>query len=141
MAENSIKPLKICYFSTHSILEFEELKLFGEIGWDYLSLGAYFSPLGDESSDVKRPPLPAEHNLWSSLKDLGGGNWDKDHLKAEQLEPFDVIVIMHNPVADQPWINNNWNILKHKKVVWRSIGQSSRTVEKSLEKARSDGLK
>ena len=81
------KDLKILYVGTHLILEHDELKIFGELGYKYLSLGAYYSPYGDESTGDMRPPLPPEQNLWDRLK----GDYRHDRLTKKQVDPFDWI--------------------------------------------------
>jgi len=52
---------------------------------------------------------------------------------------------MHHPEesSTQPWIRNNWARFKEAgvPVIYRSIGQSSRIVEKALTPLRKDGLK
>lgn len=61
----------------------------------------------------------------------------KNHLTKEFVNEFDVVVIMHLP----RWVELNWEAMKHKPIVWRSIGQSNRGVEKSLQRYRAQGLK
>lgn len=134
------KELKVLYLSSHSILEHDELKLFGEIGWSYLSLGAYYCPYGDESTDSMRPQLPAKYNLFDELK----GDYDRNNLTEEQISKFDVIIIMHHPEEEssQPWLVKNWERFKSlgKPVVFRSIGQSSRLVERIIKPLKEEGL-
>lgn len=128
--------LKILYISWHSTLEYDELKLFDELGYKWLSLGAYYH-YGDESTDDKRPALPTENSLYKQYK----GDWtNRESLTKEKIEPFDVLIFMHNPVKEQPEITKNWQNLRHKKCIYRSIGQSSRLTEKALAPCKKDGL-
>jgi hypothetical protein len=129
------RALKICYVSWHSILEADELRIFGELGHKYLSLGAYYNPY--DTSPRPRPQLPAEYSLYDELK----GDYSQPLiLTKEQVEPFDILIFMHEPSYSQPLIWNNWENIKHKKVIYRSIGQSSRLVEKSLKEMKEKGL-
>lgn len=61
----------------------------------------------------------------------------KTNLPKELIDPFDVIFIMHTP----EWVTENWDNIKHKKVVWRSIGQSTKHVENMIRRMRYEGLK
>lgn len=38
------------------------------------------------------------------------------------------------------WIINNWEKIKHKRVIWRTIGQSTPKVEEKLSKMRQEGM-
>ncbi len=129
------RTLKSMYISWHSILEYDELKVFGELGHKYLSLGAYYNPY--DTSPRPRPQLPAEYSLYDELK----GDYSQPlKLTKEQVDPFDIVIFMHEPAYSQPLIWNNWEAIKHKKVIYRSIGQSSRLVEKSLKEMKDKGL-
>jgi glycosyltransferase involved in cell wall biosynthesis len=53
------------------------------------------------------------------------------------IEPFDIIMIMHLP----RFIEDNWEKIKHKTVIWRTIGQSTPDVEAKMKRYRDEGLK
>ena len=55
------------------------------------------------------------------------------------IEPYDVLVFMSGE-SEQPLIQN-WPAIKHKKVVWRTIGQSISAVERSIQPLAREGLK
>jgi len=130
------KELKILYVSWHSVLEAEELSLFAENGWYYLSLGSYYNPYEVQGTTM-RPPPPKEFNLWDELK---GDYSNRDCLTTEQISPFDIIIYMHEPNSEQPQIVKAWPNIKHKKIIYRSIGQSISLTEKSLAPLRKEGL-
>lgn len=121
--------MKLLYLSCHAILEYDELKLYEELGIDYFSLGSYIDP--QNPADPIRPALSRAVD-----RDLLAIAPDRDHLTPEFLEPFDTIVVMHKP----EWIVNNWPLLKSKRVIWRSIGQSTTGVEQMLRPFRVQGL-
>lgn len=130
--------MKILYLSVHEILEFDELKLFTEMGHECYSLGAYTNPYGDEGR--KRPGIP-EMPFDPQFNNLAV-RYSKDELHPEMLEGKDVVIIMHEP----SFIEKNWPVFEpyiknggH--VVWRSIGQSIPSVERRLEPFRLQGLK
>lgn len=129
--------MRILYLSCHEILEYDELKLFTELGHECYSLGAYTHPYGDEGR--KRPGIPDmpydPHFIELATR------YDKE-LHPEMLEKMDIVIVMHVP----EYIEKNWPVLKEhmidkgKRVVWRSIGQSIPHVEERLATYRQQGL-
>jgi hypothetical protein len=123
--------MKILYLSCHSILEYDELKLFEELGHDYFSIGAYINP--QRPHDTKRPALKGKyHEHLASVTQVHG----QRNLHPEQIEWADIIIIMHVP----EWVELNWDNIKHKRVVWRSIGQSTQRTEDRLRPYVEQGL-
>lgn len=135
-----MKSLNILYISAHEILEHDELKILGELGHQYLSLGAFYDP-NNQQGTLKRPALPAEYNLFDKYH----GTYDRMNLTEEQIKWADVVIIMHHPESEsqQPWLVKNWQKFKNVgvPVVYRSIGQSCRMVERILKPLKDDGLK
>lgn len=122
--------MRLLYLSCHAILEYDELKIFEELGIDYFSLGSYIDPRNPV--DQIRPALRGNNvSRWQSKAP------QRDKLTAEFLDDFDVIVIMHIP----DWIEANWEVLKGRNVIWRTIGQSTASVERRLKPYRDQGLK
>lgn len=128
--------MKILYLSCHEILEYDELKLFTELGYECYSLGAYTQPGGEEHR--KRPPLElpySPHFIELSLQ------FGKENLHPEQLEGIDVVIVMHVP----EYLSRNWGLFREfinggGRVVWRSIGQSIPSLELGLHQMRNEGL-
>ena len=143
---------KILYMSCHEILEFLEVSLLTELGYDVFSMGAYCNA---NQSGVSRPMIPG----LKSHPPLGATylQSSKENIHQELVDWADLIVMMHNSRVDvvdhpQPWLGStrinsqgrtgdNWEKLKKKLVVWRSIGQSTRTIEDALAPYRVQGLK
>lgn len=121
--------MKILYLSCHSILEYDELKLFEEVGYDYFSLGSYIDPR--HPVDPIRPALRNAPDEW-----LMQNAPLRDKLTPEFVEYFDTIIVMHIP----EWIRENWDVIKHKRIIWRTIGQSTPEVERKLAPYRAEGL-
>lgn len=124
--------MKLLYLSCHSILEYDELKLFHEIGIEYFSLGSYLNP--QNPVDKKRPPIDGTYNDHLIVV---AGRYSRDRLHPELVDPFDAVMVMHIP----EWIENNWEIMKHKPIIWRSIGQSTPWIENRIMPFRKKGLK
>ena len=101
--------MKILYLSCHSILEYDELKLFHELGLDVFSHGAYMR--FNQPSEMR----PAICNDWGDERLVEqASNCTKENLSQEFIDNFDVILVMHIP----NWITNNWAKLKDKTVIW-----------------------
>lgn len=102
------------------------------MGHNVFSLGAYQNPSAPQ--DNKRPALTGFYNDHLQAVAI---QCSKDNLHPELVEWADVIIFMHRP----DWILNNWPKIKHKKVIWRSIGQSTNDVESMLLLPKLEGLK
>lgn len=126
--------MKILYLSAHSVLEYDEIKLFIEMGHDVFPMGAY----SNGGIGHYLLPRPAIHGMkhYIEFEKLEREN-PKTHIPDELIEWADIIIIMHTP----EWVNENWDRIKHKKVVWRSIGQSVPSVENMIRRARYEGMK
>lgn len=126
--------MKICYIGVHEVLEYDELLLLHELGHDVFSYqGAYLNPLGN--INLKRPGIPGlkfHQNL--ATESL---TYAKTKIPQAFFDNFDVVIVMHDPNI----ISENWDRMKHKKVIWRSIGQSTPIVENQIRRMRYEGMK
>lgn len=142
--------MKILYLSCHEILEYDELKLFSELGYECYSLGAYTQPGGEDHR--KRPALDLPYNPHFIELSM---QYDRRKLHPEFLEGIDVVIIMHEPSfighseGAHDWHpdlgEGNWPLFrdfikKGGRVIWRSIGQSIPRVEDRLRPWRVEGL-
>lgn len=125
--------MKIHYISDHSILEWDEAQMFADLGHDIFCNGAYMDPAGHFS--LPRPGLK-NVNYYPEYAEIAS-NSARTNLPKELIDPFDVIIVMHGPNV----IYENWDRIKHKPVVWRTIGQSVPAVEIQLRRMRDEGLK
>lgn len=125
--------MKIHYISCHSILEYDEVQLLTDMGHEVFSNGAYLDPRGHITH-----PRPAINGAkyYENFASIAS-NSAKTNLPPELIDPFDVIIVMHSPNV----IIENWEKIKHKKVIWRTIGQSTTDVESMLSSYREDGMK
>lgn len=126
--------MRILYLSCHSVLEEQEIRLFTEMGHDVFSpSGAYMNP--HAPADKKRPPIMEaqyhEHLIQVAMQ------FPKEALHKELVDWADAIMIMHVP----GWVTLNWENIKHKPVIWRSIGQSTSFIENQLMPYREQGMK
>lgn len=129
--------MKLLYLSCHEVLEFDEVKLFHELGIEVFSAGYCLTGL----SSTLRPALP---HLVPDADDVAAFNalarpecHILDCLTREFVDRFDVVLVMHMPER----IVSNWQAIRHKTVVWRTIGQSLPSHERTMQSYRSDGLR
>lgn len=124
---------KLLYVSAHSVLEWDELTLFTELGYDCFSLGAYTDPRGHYQ--LPRPGVAGMEYRPDLIE--WSNRFSRTEIPKEFFDLFDLIIVMHTPEI----IEQNWSRMKHKPVVWRTIGQSTPWVEKRLRRFRDQGLK
>jgi hypothetical protein len=120
---------------SHSILEYDEVKLFSELGHQVFSLGAYKCPLKPEVD--MRPSIPnafydEELKKYAFVPQLWG------RIDKRLIDWADVII-----ATQHVWIYNNWEQFKEggKPVVYRTIGQTVDRDEASISRYRRQGLK
>lgn len=124
--------MRIHYLSTHSILEYDEISLLTELGHEVFSNGVYADPSGHKT--LPRPGVSGA-KYFPEYEKLAR-EFPKTNLPKELIDPFDLIIVMHTP----EWVLENWEKMKGKKVIWRSIGQSTKHVENMLRRCRYEGL-
>ena len=133
--------MNILFLSCHIVLEKDEVSLLTDLGHNVFSMGGYQI---NNSGNNLRGPIPNlfqdEHLKYLSMQ------CSKENLHPELIEWADVILSMHNSRVEvenhpQAWIANNWEKMKHKKVVWRTIGQSTKQIEECIKPFRAQGLK
>lgn len=93
--------------------------------------GSYSNPA--KPVDEKRPGFEGYYNDHLQAVAI---QCSKENLHEELIEWADIIYVMHRV----DWVINNWEKMKHKRVIWRSIGQSEPGIEAQLVAPRSQGL-
>src|SRR4030042_3599610 len=124
---------KIFYNSVHSVLEYDEIKLFTELGHSVFSSGAYLQPAGH--ADLPRPGIPGA-SYFPELEAIARHS-PRTEMPKELIDPFDIFIFMHGPNV----LEANWPRIRHKKGGFRSIGQNPPDVEDMLAQFRAEGLK
>lgn len=126
--------MKILYISCHAILEYDEVKLLTELGHDVFSVGAYSDPKGHPT--LPRPGIegmkhrPFYQKLASSVVSKG---YD---IPQPLINWADTIIFMHMDTA----LRKNLHKMKGKRVIYRSIGQTTPANEQLLAGLRKDGV-
>lgn len=128
--------MNILLLTAHSIAEHDDLRMLSEMGHNVFSIGAYTDPANP--TDDKRPPLP-QVPYYSGFAALVEGNQmaHKAHLPAGLIDWADTIIVHH---FVQDWIVGQWDRIRHKRVVWRTCGQSNPQLESFMAPLRSEGL-
>jgi len=128
----------------HSIEEHDQLKLLTELGYTVASIGGYIDPR--HPHDPKRPALDIDKvdTVWDAVQavpateDAPDRLWNaKDDLPDAIVEWADTVIVHH---VEWRWIVNNWDKLRDKRVIWRTVGQSSHENEARMKRYRDDGL-
>jgi len=126
--------MKILFLGCHEVLERDEVSLLTELGHDVFSYqGAYANPEGHPS--LKRPGIPGmiyhPELAEEALKNA------KTKIPEAFFNKFDLVLIMHDPNV----VTENWDRMRLKRTVWRTIGQSTAHVENMIRKMRYQGMK
>ena len=125
----------------HSIEEHDQLKLLSGLGYDVFSIGGYINP--GAPHDPKRPPLPEvpyHPELQAVVDGLGTGDnlrHAKERIPDDLIDWADAIIVHH---FEHAWIVPQWDRIKHKRVIWRTVGQSVEGNERMMAPLRSEGL-
>lgn len=125
--------MKLLYLSCHAILEYDELKLFDELGINWFSLGSYINPTAPV--DPIRPFINKMVNT-----NLLARAPMRDAMPKAFIDEFDTIMIMHGDTPEGNWIEQNWENMKHKRVILRTIGQNTAALEQKMAPFYKQGL-
>lgn len=126
--------MKLLYLSCHGILEYDEVRLFSEMGLDVFSAGSYAYPEWREG--MPRPGIPTlTHypDLERLASTIVSSGYD---IPQTLIDWADTVMFMHMPEA----LEKNWAKLKGKRVIFRSIGQCVGHQELILKRLKAEGL-
>lgn len=137
--------MKILYLSCHVVLEFDELRILNQLGHDVTVIGGYIDPKNPHVNT--RPSLDIEsnkerehkiHKLFEYNKNRGIAIENcSNTLTKEVVDDYDCIIIMHK----MDWVEKNWEVIKNKIVILRTIGQNIQNNELSIKPYIAKGLK
>jgi glycosyltransferase involved in cell wall biosynthesis len=137
--------MKILYLSCHIVLEYDELRILNQLGYDVTAIGGYIDPKNPHVDT--RPPLNIDsnkdrenkiHKLFNDNRNRGIDIQNcSNTLTKEVVDDYDVIMIMHR----MDWVEKNWDVIKNKIVILRTIGQNLENNEILIKKYIRMGLK
>lgn len=138
--------MNILLLASHAIAEYDDIRMFTDLGHDVFCPGGYQNPrIGVEGM---RPGIP-EATVFPELIDAcervraAKGDpgdmidWAKAALPGEVVDWADVIIAHH--FVDR-WIAAQWDDIRHKRVIWRTCGQSNHMLEAVMAPLRRRGL-
>jgi len=134
---------------SHSIEEYDQLKLLSELGYEVASIGGYIDP--SHPHDTKRPALP-EVPCHQVVKDAVDALGTDDNFGAAQARiPEEIldwlgddgVIIFHHYLSQR--LFPQWRHLakwraRGGRVVWRTVGQSVEQNELDAAEYRENGL-
>jgi hypothetical protein len=125
--------MNVLLLTSHSIAEYDDLRMLTDLGYDVFSIGAYTDP--SSPTDDKRPALPnapyfpelaarCDEQRQRHANDDARFviDWAKGDLHPDLIDWADAIIVHHFPEA---WIVAQWPRFKGRRVIWRTCGQSS----------------
>jgi hypothetical protein len=130
--------MNILLLASHAVAEYDDLRMFTDLGYDCFAPGGYEVP--SRSGEGIRPPLPdAPHHpefveLCERRRADNGEpgaaiDWAKAMIPDQVIDWADAIVVHHFP---RQWIGWQWERIKHKRVIWRTCGQSDLDTEADM---------
>src|SRR5438552_11850672 len=127
--------MNLLLLASHAVAEYDHLRMFTDLGYDVFAPGGYEVP--SHTAESIRPALPdAPHYpelvaLCERQRQEGGEpgaaiDWAKAKLHPDLIDWADAIIVHHFP---ERWIGWQWDRIKHKRVIWRTCGQSDPAIE------------
>jgi hypothetical protein len=130
--------VNLLLLNAHAILEYDEVRMFHGLGHQVFSPGAYMTPSAPaEDLRPALPDAPTHPELIQAVAAAGGQIPAKMRLPDALISWADVIIcsaLEHTFVAPQ------WDRIRHKRVIWRTIGQSVAHNEMMMSGLYRDGL-
>ena len=132
--------------ASHAVAEYDDVRMFSDMGYDVFAPGGYEVP-GTEGEGI-RPPLPdapAHPELVARLNEARAAHPDrpdlidagKARLHDDIIDWAEVIIVHHFP---EQWIGGQWDRIAHKRVIWRTCGQSDARIERYMFRLRELGM-
>lgn len=130
--------MRILLLASHAVAEYDDIRMFHDLGFEVFAPGGYENP--NRSGEGIRPALPQVpyhadlHAACERMRAQMGTpgtmiDWAKAHIPDEVLDWADVIIVHHFP---QVWIGRQWERIRHKRVIWRTCGQSDPALERYM---------
>lgn len=139
--------MNVLLLASHGIAEYDDIRMFAHLGYDVFCPGGYSNPA--TPGETLRPALPdvPYHADLALLCDLQRAkhrdepgryiDWAKADLHPDLIDWADVIIVHH---FVREWIRDQWPRIRHKRVIWRTCGQSDPGLELDMAPLRRDGL-
>lgn len=138
--------MRVLLLASHAVAEYDDIRMFHHLGYEVFCPGGYEDP--SRGAEGIRPGLP-EVPYYADLAErcerqrVQGGepgsaiDWAKANLHPDVIDWADVIIAHH--FVDR-WLGLQWDRIKHKRVIWRTCGQSNPELERYMTQFVDDGL-
>lgn len=141
--------MNVLLLIAHAIAEHDDLEMLSSLGYSVFAPGAYDDPaFPADDSRPALPDVPGHSDLVALCRaqreahagqsvDFGIVDWAKADLHPDLIAWADVIIAHHFIEA---WVGAQWPRIRHKRVIWRTCGQSNPRLETEMRPLRDDGL-
>jgi hypothetical protein len=138
--------MNILLLASHAVAEYDDIRMFTDMGHDVFCPGGYQDPRqpgeGIRPGIPNAPVHPELIEACESVRHMRGDpgkriDWAKAEVHSAVLDWADVIIVHHFP---EVWIAQQWARIRHKRVIWRTCGQSNPHLEQAMARYRRDGL-
>lgn len=137
-------PEKVLYVSAgHSVLEYDDLKIINELGYDWFSTGVYQNPRMPIGGSLRpkfnlppKPQLVAQFHAIHPHNSKYRLEYEPLFLNKKFVDQFDVVVLS-SPVPYPFYLRDNWEALKHKPILIRMFAQCMPQMEELLRQYKS----
>lgn len=137
---------RVLLLASHAVAEFDDVRMFHDLGYDIFAPGGYEDPSSE--GEGTRPPLPqvpyhadfaelCRHQREQYGEPGPAIDWAKARIHDDIIDWADAIIVHHFP---DRWIGGQWSRIRHKRVVWRTCGQSNPELERFMSQFTRDGL-
>ena len=134
--------------SSHAVLEYDDLRMFTRLGYDVFMPGGYADPRQPGPLRPAVPEAPYHPELVALVqeqreKHAGESqdwpiiDWGKCDLHPGIIDWADIIMVNCFP---ESWIAYQWQRIREKRVIWRTIGQSDPAKERLMRPLKAQGL-
>jgi hypothetical protein len=126
---------------SHSILDYDELRLLTSLGHDVFSLTGYIEPATPHED--KRPGVPEAKNHPELKAAVDALNQHDNLAAAKEWLPDPILDWADTLICsayEWKWIAPQWDRIKGKRVIWRTIGQSQEPNERLMAPLVREGL-
>jgi hypothetical protein len=140
--------VNLLLLTSHAIAEYDDLRMLTDLGYSVFSIGGAYDEVPFEGKrpalDVRTyPDLQAACAYQRAHQEATVGapgpviDWAKGWLHEDVIDWADVIIVHHFP---ETWIGGQWERIKHKRVIWRTCGQSDPRLELEMSRYHNDGM-
>src|ERR1035437_381166 len=142
--------MNIAQILLHSIEEHDQLKLLTGLGYEVFNFNDPTQPFANMRPGIPDAPVSPylllacqrkrESHAGESMSLSNGRNvfdWAKYDLPDEVIDWMDVLIVHH---AEHTFIPDQWDRIKQKRVIWRTVGQSTTHNETIMAPYRAKGL-